>query len=511
MTTELGTGVRAERRYWGVAVVGALLAFSAVALERPVLVVGAAGVGAWLVSRQYAFVRAAAATRSALRVEQETERPAALVRRPIPVSFRVRLAWPSALALRVEQRPPVSMRRSGTGRSVAGHSDIGRSDAGKSASERPRVGGPAVTLPPGEIAAERTDTYEAQVAGDHAFDPPSVTVSDPSGLFSQRFTHGTGRTVAVEPRRPRDLHVGEGGEQVVAAYGGQSERRRGSGLEFAELRKYVTGDPASEIDWKTTARMGEPYVREYETETTNSTAIVFDHRASLGDGPEGATKLDYLRQVALAVARDAHDRDDPVGLYAVGDGGATELLRPGAKEDRYDEVRRAIREASPTGTDRGPERNQKQTVTPATARRMAEDLTGTDDFAATLRPYVESADDYASQLDDRPLVETVRVADSRFRNADSSVLLTDDADLAETLETVKLLHRGGGRVLVFLAPGVLFESGGLADFERAYARYVEFEEFRRRLERLDRVSALEVAPGNRVDAVLDERRRRPKT
>ncbi|WP_137286109.1 DUF58 domain-containing protein [Halorussus salinisoli] len=510
-TAELDTAVRAERRYWGVAVVGALLALSAITLDRPALVVGAAGIGAWLVSRQFAFVRASAAVRSALRVEQEPERPVALTDQPIPVSLRVRLARPSALTLRVAPRPPVSMRRT-TGERENRETDDA-TEATTASSTDAAIGEPAdettteptVTLAAGETAVRRTDTYETPVAGDHAFDAPSVTVTDPAGLFTQQFQHGPGRTVAVEPRRPRNVHIGEGGERVVAAYGDRTERRRESGLEFAELREYVAGDPASNIDWKTTARMGEPYVREFEAETSHPTAILLDHRASLGAGPDGATKLDYLRQVALAVAQNAHDRDDPVGLYAVGDEGPTELRHLDASENHYDEVRRAIREATPTAATGGPERS----VTSAAARRMADDLASdSDEYATVLRPYFGTTDRYVSQLGDRPLAGTVRIARSRSRNTDLNVLLTDDAAPVETLEAVKLLHHGGGRVLVFLAPSVLFESGGLADFERAYSRYLEFEEFRRRLERLERVTAFEVAPGDRVEAVLDEQRRR---
>jgi hypothetical protein len=50
---------------------------------------------------------------------------------------------------------------------------------------------------------------------------------------------------------------------------------------------------------------------------------------------------------------------------------------------------------------------------------------------------------------------------------------------------------------------VLYEPGGLDDLERAYERYLGFEEFRTSLARLDRVSAFEVAPGDRLDAVID--------
>ena len=103
---------------------------------------------------------------------------------------------------------------------------------------------------------------------------------------------------------------------------------------------------------------------------------------------------------------------------------------------------------------------------------------------------------------------TARTRLRRLRGTSWTVLLTDDTHRTETRETAKLARRGSGRCLVFLTPTVLFEPGGLADLESAYARYREFEEFRRGLDSLDRVRAFEVAPGDRIGALLADRRRR---
>jgi len=83
------------------------------------------------------------------------------------------------------------------------------------------------------------------------------------------------------------------------------------------------------------------------------------------------------------------------------------------------------------------------------------------------------------------------------------LLFTDDSDRARLEESVRRIRAGGAdRVTVFLAPDVLFDPEGLADLERAYERYVDFESSRRDLSRLDGVTAYEVGPGDRIDAVL---------
>jgi uncharacterized protein (DUF58 family) len=41
---------------------------------------------------------------------------------------------------------------------------------------------------------------------------------------------------------------------------------QGEGFEFTELREYVYGDDVRKIDWKTTAKLGKPYVKIYREE-----------------------------------------------------------------------------------------------------------------------------------------------------------------------------------------------------------------------------------------------------
>ncbi|MCH9740796.1 MAG: DUF58 domain-containing protein [Epsilonproteobacteria bacterium] len=41
---------------------------------------------------------------------------------------------------------------------------------------------------------------------------------------------------------------------------------QGEGFEFAELREYIYGDDVRKIDWKTTAKLGKPYIRVYHEE-----------------------------------------------------------------------------------------------------------------------------------------------------------------------------------------------------------------------------------------------------
>jgi hypothetical protein len=108
------------------------------------------------------------------------------------------------------------------------------------------------------------------------------------------------------------------------------------------------------------------------------------------------------------------------------------------------------------------------------------------------------------------LFEAVRRAQLQEAGQTWTILLTDDTERDRIRETARIASKKGHHVLVFLTPSVLFETGSLADLDTAYRRYVEFEEFRRELHSLPRVSAFEVGPGDHLETILTNQRARPQ-
>lgn len=481
--------MRVTRRYWTIAGFGGALALSAVVLARPLLLAGAAALGAWLLARQYVFVRALTRTLDELTIDHEVARARTPADEPVTVSLAPSLARPSPLELRIEARPPP----------VA---------TGSSAADR------LARLPAGEREARTTLQVAWPVAGSFRFDRPTITAVDPRGLFVEGLARGPTPSIAVEPRGPRDVHVGMGGEQVTAAYGEHETDRQGSGLDPAELREYVPGDTARRIDWKTTARRGQPHVREYEIEADYTTSLIVDRRRRMSTGSAGETKLDYVRHVALAFCNSAREFNDPLGLYVVGDEGVLDRRAPDIGASQYAAVADRLRALEPAaGRPGGFDARSKSvprtpgsgsgTPGPAVARRRTALLRPEESaFGATLRPFFARSDAYIERIEGDVLFETARTSLAGAAGAVRTVVFTDDSHRSATRETVKLARRGEGRVLVFLTPSVLFEDGDLTDLESAYERYVDFEGFRRELARLERVSAFEIAPGDRLNAVL---------
>lgn len=476
--------MRPTRRCWTVIAVGLVFTVAAVLYQRPSLLVGTITIGAWLLAQQYQFQLALQRADETLVIDRSLERQRAMTETPVSITLTARKSADTDLTISVSDAVPVG------GRSA------------DPVDER-RIG-----LDDTTTANRTVYNVTAPLAGALTFSPPTVSLVHNSGLFETTWTRGPESTLDIEPRTPRNIHVGEGGQQVAMAYGEHEVEERGAGLDPAELRKYVAGDTASRIDWKATARLNEPYVREYEVETDRKTALVMDHRAVMGTGQCGQTQLDYLREIALVILEAAEDANDPLGLYAVGDDGVTERTPPSTAARQYTYLARSLRGLSPTVGSETVATNRRAR-SPADSRRAAALLRDSDAaFARTLAAYYDDAGVYIDRIAEDPLFETVRSVRTRLQGSLLSIICTDDSNRAELREAVKLARRGENRVLVLLTPRSLFTPGGLADLEDAYAEYLEFEEFRRDLTRLNRVSALEVVPGDRLAAVLHNRRAR---
>src|SRR5579864_7493713 len=67
---------------------------------------------------------------------------------------------------------------------------------------------------------------------------------------------------------------------------------RGFGLDLADLREYQVNDDVRYIDWNATARMGTPYVREFNEDREVFAWFLLDLSASLDFGSQAVRKLD---------------------------------------------------------------------------------------------------------------------------------------------------------------------------------------------------------------------------
>ena len=95
---------------------------------------------------------------------------------------------------------------------------------------------------------------------------------------------------------------------------------RGSGLDFASLRAYQFGDDVRAIDWNVTARMDEPYVREYNEDREITAWFLLDLSPSVDFGTVGVEreKRTVLVDFVTTLARLLTRRGNRVGAMIYG-------------------------------------------------------------------------------------------------------------------------------------------------------------------------------------------------
>ncbi|HEV7662149.1 MAG TPA: DUF58 domain-containing protein [Chloroflexota bacterium] len=186
--------------------------------------------------------------------------------------------------------------------------------------------------------ATQTITYrlKPQARGDASFGYLYARVDGPLGLVRRTFKQpDSTRAIRVYPNlrelRRYDLLVRRGLEAQPV---GRPVRVAGASTEFERVRDYVPDDEFRRVNWKATARRGQPMVNQFEAERSQNLVILLDAGRSMAalaepavaaadedDAQPGLTlmKLDYALNAALLLAYVASVRGDRVAVLAYAD------------------------------------------------------------------------------------------------------------------------------------------------------------------------------------------------
>jgi uncharacterized protein (DUF58 family) len=113
---------------------------------------------------------------------------------------------------------------------------------------------------------------------------------------------------------------------------------RGAGIDFSDLRAYVPEDDARHIDWNVTARLDEPFVRQYTEDRELTAWLVVDRSASMRFGRSsgsggGAGKESVATELAVSLGRLVAQGGNRVGAILY-DNAAHRVIPPRTGRDQ---------------------------------------------------------------------------------------------------------------------------------------------------------------------------------
>jgi uncharacterized protein (DUF58 family) len=120
----------------------------------------------------------------------------------------------------------------------------------------------------------------------------------------------------------------------------------GFSVEFAEHREYAPGDDLRYLDWKVFGRTDKYYLKQFEEETNLVCHLLLDTSESMcyQSPVAGASKLDYARRAAAALAYLVLHQQDSVGLTTF-DSEIRKLVRPSSNPSHLNDILHVMEES----------------------------------------------------------------------------------------------------------------------------------------------------------------------
>ena len=138
----------------------------------------------------------------------------------------------------------------------------------------------------------------------------TLSTSFPFGLFRKERDVEIPGEVVVYPRTDRRVRQPASGAGREARSGAAAGGALGARGEYRSLHGYRPGDDPKDIHWRSSARLREPVVRDYERDGSQTRWVILDTRAEPGEPAEVAV------EVAASLLAGAHAEHRPFALLA---------------------------------------------------------------------------------------------------------------------------------------------------------------------------------------------------
>jgi uncharacterized protein (DUF58 family) len=202
----------------------------------------------------------------------------------------------------------------------------------------------------------------------------------------------------------------------------------GAGVDFTDLRAYAAEDDVRHIDWNVTARLDEPFVRQYSEDRELTAWLVVDRSASMRFG-QAAGKESVATELAVSLSRVVSQGGNRVGAILF-DNSAHKVIPPRTGRDQILRIAHELMRPAALG---GP---GKTTDLAAMLRLAAATTVRRRSLIFVMSDFIGDPgwDRAMAMLTHRHEVVVIRVVDpAELELPDLGLILVEDAETGEQL------------------------------------------------------------------------------
>lgn len=173
----------------------------------------------------------------------------------------------------------------------------------------------------------------------------TLSTSFPFGLFRKERDVMLPGEVVVWPRTDRPVREPRPAGERERRSGALAAGAAGARGEYRSLRPYRPGDDPRDVHWRSTARTGEPVVRDYAREQAQALWLCLDLRCDAAAEPGGEPGSEAPREVAVEIAAGLAARAVQAGRPVALDTGEARV-EPGAGPRQLERILDVLARAS---------------------------------------------------------------------------------------------------------------------------------------------------------------------
>ena len=123
----------------------------------------------------------------------------------------------------------------------------------------------------------------------------------------------------------QSININAQSKALALLAGRRKIRQRGRGVDFEEVRLYAPGDDVRSIDWRVTARSGDPHTKLFQEDREQPIVLLVDLRSPMWFGSKNCFKTVLASHIASVLAWAGLDAWERVGGIAMTNSGLVEI------------------------------------------------------------------------------------------------------------------------------------------------------------------------------------------